>query len=73
MIGYIKGTVESVDKDKIILECNGIGYNIFVTATLLNNIYEEGMELKIYTYLSVREDAMILYGFASKDELDIFK
>ena len=33
MIGYIKGTVESVDKDKIILECNGIGYNIFVTAT----------------------------------------
>lgn len=73
MIGYIKGTVESVDKDKIILECNGIGYNIFVTATLLNNIYEEGMDLKIYTYLSVREDAMILYGFASKDELDIFK
>ncbi len=73
MIGYIKGTVESVDKDKIILECNGIGYNIFVTTTLLNNIYEEGMELKIYTYLSVREDAMILYGFASKDELDIFK
>ncbi len=73
MIGYIKGTVESVDKDKIILECNGIGYNIFVTTTLLNNVYEEGMELKIYTYLSVREDAMILYGFASKDELDIFK
>ena len=73
MIVYIKGTVEYVDKDKIILECNGIGYNIFVTATLLNNIYEEGMELKIYTYLSVREDAMILYGFASKDELDIFK
>ena len=73
MIGYIKGTVESVDKDKIILECNGIGYNIFFSSTLLNNIYEEGMELKIYTYLSVREDAMILYGFASKDELDIFK
>lgn len=72
MISYIKGLVESVESDRIIIENNEIGYNIFMPQTSLEMI-GVGEKLKIYTYFSVREDAMQLYGFLSKDELELFK
>ncbi|MDE6253887.1 MAG: Holliday junction branch migration protein RuvA [Lachnospiraceae bacterium] len=70
MISYIKGTVEDIYEDRIVVECNNIGYNIFTSASMKVNA---GDSVKIYTYLNVREDAMLLYGFLSKDELRIFK
>lgn len=70
MISYIKGTVEDIEDDKLIVECNGIGYNIF-TPYGLNAVLHD--DIKIYTYLNVREDAMQLYGFASKRDLNLFK
>lgn len=72
MISYIKGFVESVEGDRIIIENNEIGYNIFMPQASLEMI-GVGEKLKIYTYFSVREDAMQLYGFLSKDELELFK
>ena len=72
MISYIKGLVESVEGDRIIIENNEIGYNIFMPQASLEMI-GVGEKLKIYTYFSVREDAMQLYGFLSKDELELFK
>ncbi len=73
MIGYIKGEVAAIYEDRIVLECAGIGYNIYMPSTGLEFIDDIGSEVRIYTYLSVREDAMLLYGFLTKDDLDIFK
>lgn len=72
MITYIKGIVENIENDKVILDNNGIGYGIFMPAHVLESV-GIGEEVKIYTYFSVREDAMQLYGFLSKEELKFFK
>ena len=70
MISFINGTVADIYEDRIVVECNNIGYNIFSPATGRVQI---GQQIKIHTYLSVREDAMQLYGFLTKDELKLFK
>lgn len=73
MYSYIKGTLEEVMEDLIVVENNGIGYNIRVPSRMLDALPERGREIKIYTYLYVREDAFSLFGFSSRDELDMFK
>jgi Holliday junction DNA helicase RuvA len=72
VITYIKGIVENVENDKVIIDNHGIGYGIFMPVHVLEQI-GIGEEVKIYTYFSVREDAMQLYGFLSKEELKFFK
>lgn len=73
MIGYMKGIVEGIYEDRIILEVNSIGYNIFMPLSAIERIGGLGEELKVYTYLNVREDAMLLFGFLTKDDLDFYK
>ncbi|MDD3339985.1 MAG: Holliday junction branch migration protein RuvA [Lachnospiraceae bacterium] len=73
MIAYIIGTVAEVGENKIILENNHMGYNIFVPSTMLGSQLRMGDEVKVYTYLNVKEDAMQLYGFLSKDDLEVFQ
>ena len=73
MYSYMKGKLEEVNLDHIVVENNGIGYMIFVptnTFSYLPSIHES---IKVYTYLYIREDAMILYGFLTKDDLEMFK
>ncbi len=72
MISYITGIVDAVDLDKIVLDNHGMGYGIYMSQNSLEAI-GIGEELRIYTYLNVREDAMQLFGFLTKDELDMFK
>ena len=72
MIAYLKGIVADVETDKIIIENNNIGYNVFVTGNMAINTVI-GEEIILYTYLNVKEDAMNLFGFATKDELKVFK
>lgn len=73
MISFIKGELVSVKEDKIIVECAGMGYNIFVPTSLLASLPVTGSEVKIFTYLNVREDALNLFGFLNEDDLDMFK
>lgn len=73
MIGYIKGEVAAIYEDRIIVENGGIGYNIFMPASSIDLIDGIGITVKIYTYLLVREDALLLYGFLIKDDLDLYK
>ena len=73
MISFIKGRVADIEEDKIIIECNNIGYNVFVPASLIGSIGRTGTEVKLHTYMSVREDAITLFGFRSKEELNLFK
>lgn len=73
MISYIKGTVAEIEPNYIVVENNHIGYEIFVPATVIDEIPCVGSEVKIYTYLYVKEDILNLYGFMSKEDLYIFK
>lgn len=72
MIAFIKGKVADITEEAIILENNGIGYRIF-TSSMAQAQVSSGNEVKLYTYLNVREDAMQLYGFLTKDDLKVFK
>ena len=73
MYSYIKGTLEEVREDLIVVENNGIGYNIRIPARVLDELPQKGAQVKIYTYLYVREDIFSLFGFMSNDELNMFK
>lgn len=73
MIGYLKGEIAGIYDEQIVLEVGGIGYNIKMSSSTIDCLSGLGSEAKIYTYLSVREDAMLLYGFLTKDDLDFFK
>ncbi len=73
MIGYLKGEVAGIYDDRIILEVQGIGYNICMPQSAMEMIDGIGAEIKVYTYLLVREDALQLYGFLTKDDLDFYK
>ena len=74
MIAYIKGTLEKENIDSIWVETSGgVAYEIFVPVNLLEYLPPVGSQVKIYTYLNVKEDLMQLYGFLDTDELDIFK
>jgi Holliday junction DNA helicase RuvA len=72
MIRYIKGTLEMIEEDAVVLDNHGIGYRILVSGALMDRLPGIGGEMKIYTYMNVREDAMQLFGFESMDELEMF-
>ena len=73
MYSYIKGTLEEISEDQIVVENHGIGYNIRISARMLDVLPTRVEEIKIYTYLYVKEDAFSLFGFPSRDELEMFK
>lgn len=74
MYSYIKGDLaEIIGEDLIVIEANSIGYNIRIPTQVLDYLPNIGNKVKIYTYLYVREDAYILYGFLTRDDLEVFK
>lgn len=73
MYAYIKGMLTEMTEDAVVVEAGGIGYNIKVSTTTADLLPGVGSEVKIYTYTLVREDAFSLYGFLTRDDLDIFK
>ena len=73
MYAYIKGEIVGITEDNLVLECNNIGYNIRIPLSVAQRLPGIGETVKIYTYTSVREDAFQLFGFLSKDDLEIYK
>lgn len=73
MYAYIKGTLEEITEDNIVVEAGNIGYNVKVSTTTTDLLPGLGSEVKIYTYTLVREDTFSLYGFLTRDDLEIFK
>lgn len=73
MYSYIKGELAEINTDHIVIDVNGIGYMIYISSQALDYLPAIGETIKVHTYLYMREDAMILYGFLTKDELEIFK
>ena len=73
MISYIKGTLERRGENDIIVEAGGIGYRIFVSPATLAKLPQTGEAVQIFTYFSVKEDGMSLYGFAAREEQEMFE
>lgn len=73
MYAFIKGEIIDISEDNLVLECNNIGYNIRIPLSVTQRLPGIGATVKIYTYTSVREDAFNLFGFLSKDDLEIYK
>ena len=72
MYAYITGTVAEVTEETVVIDNHGIGYRIFVPAGVADSV-SVGSEERLYTFFSVREDAMQLFGFLSKDDLEMFR
>ena len=74
MIAFIKGTVEHVIDNFVLLDCNGVGYKIFMTGPSLQQIAQnpEGVSVKLFTHMYVKEDVLALYGFLTLEEYDLF-
>ena len=73
MISYIKGELTEISEGIIVVENNGIGFSINVPATVISLLPSIGEEVKVYTYLQIREDAHSLYGFLTRNDLNMFK
>ena len=73
MIAYVKGVLADIGQDSIIIDKSGIGVNINVPGSIITSLPDIGSEVKVYTYTYVREDAIALYGFMTRDDLDVFK
>lgn len=73
MIAYVKGTLEEITENNAVVENGNIGYNIKISAGTMNRLPRLHQPVKLYTYTCVREDAFSLYGFLTKDELQVFR
>lgn len=73
MYAYIKGTLEIKATDYVVVETGGIGYKVFMSETAIDKLGDLGTQVKIHTYLKVREDDMSLYGFNTNEELRMFE
>jgi len=73
MIGYIKGTIEGITQDSVLVENQGIGYRIYTSSMVLGQIGAMHQETMLFTYMNVREDGIFLYGFPTTEKLDTFK
>lgn len=73
MIAFVKGEIENISEDNTVIDVGGIGYNVRISPQTAGRLPGIGQEVKLYTYTCVREDAFWLYGFLSRDELELFK
>lgn len=73
MYAYMIGKVADVSEDNLVLEVGSIGYNIRIPGSVVPLLPPVGEQVKIYTYTSVREDALQLFGFLTKDDLEMYR
>ena len=73
MIGFVRGNLVEKGSDHVIVDNQGIGYLIYTPESVLNELPPIGNIVKIHTFMYVREDQLALYGFLTRDDLEIFK
>jgi len=73
MIGSIKGVILLKQAPQVLVDCNGIGYEIETPMTTFVELPEIGSQISFFTHLQVRDDAHIIYGFIDLDERSLFK
>ena len=73
MISFLKGCIEEKSEKSIFLDVNGVGYEVYMPTGSASMMPSVGEEVKIHTYLQISENGIGLYGFLTKDELNVFK
>lgn len=73
MIAFIRGELAEVTEHSVVVDCGGVGYEMLVTGRVFAELPKIGNEVKLYTYLQVREDSVTLFGFPDREELAIFR
>ena len=73
MISYIRGELAAIEEEMVVVDVGGIGYGLYMPGQSMGKLPAIGAEVKLHTYLNVREDAMQLFGFLTRDDLKIFK
>ena len=73
MIAYVNGIIDDITEDNVVVDVGGVGMNVKISADTASRLPGVGEPVKLYTYTSVREDAFWLYGFLSRNDLEIFK
>ncbi|EDT72794.1 Holliday junction branch migration protein RuvA [Clostridium perfringens] len=73
MYEYIRGQFQGISKDYVVIELNNIGYKIFTSGNTMSNMPKVGEEVLLYLEQIVREDFIGLYGFTTREELEMFK
>ncbi len=73
MYAYLKGELEGITEEGIVVEVNGIGYNVRIPKEIVSQLPPLHYKVQIFTYTSVREDALQLYGFLTARDLELFK
>lgn len=72
MISYLEGRVAAKTEKYAIIVVNGVGYKVFMSAGDLSKIQQDDEIVKVHTYLCVKEDALDLYGFSDRTQLELF-
>lgn len=73
MIATLRGTLTYLEPTFCIIECGGVGFQCYISGKALGSMQKIGEEVLLFTYMSVKEDAIDLYGFADMEELNCFK
>lgn len=73
MIGYLRGVLLESSFSQVIIDVNGVGYEVNIPLSTFDKLPLEGNEAELFVYTQVREDAITLFGFATKSERDLFK
>ncbi|MDE7008932.1 MAG: Holliday junction branch migration protein RuvA, partial [Lachnospiraceae bacterium] len=73
MIAFVKGFIEDISEENVVIDTGNIGYNLKISTGTAARLPGIGAEVKLYTYTCVREDSFSLFGFLSRDDLEIFK
>ena len=71
MIGYLKGTITHLVTDHCFIDVQGVGYRVFIPGATRQKL-SIGKVSSLFTHMHVREDAILLYGFYTEDEYDLF-
>ena len=73
MIAGVKGTIESMGTNWVIIDVGGISFQVFLPTSTLSTLSTIGQQVRLHTHLQVREDSLTLYGFGSARELELFQ
>lgn len=73
MIGYLRGIVSQKRETSVVVECNGIGYEVFIPKSAQFQLPEDGVQVQLHTHLHVRQESQALYGFVSVSQRDVFR
>lgn len=73
MISYVRGELAAIEGQKAVVDVGGVGYGVYMPQQALSLLPHPGNEVKLYTYLNVKEDAMQLFGFLTRDDLEVFR